>query len=132
MTLTAAPTALTITKGIAMFPGHTTFTLDTVAPGGPLFTLRADDPAGPQFVVIDPVAYFPEYRPEVPDALVDDLHLTDANAAVLALVSIPATGAADATANLLAPLVVNTETGHAAQVVLHDENTYPLKARLRR
>lgn len=124
--------ALHIAKGIAPFPGHTEFTLDPVVDGGPLFHLRAATPGGPQFVVIDPVAYFPEYSPEVPDAAVTDLGLTVDNATVLALVSIPATGAADATANLLAPLVVNSDTGAAAQVVLQDENTYPVKARLRR
>jgi flagellar assembly factor FliW len=125
-------TALTFATGIAPFPAHTAFTLDAVTDGAPLFHLRSTDPSGPQFVAIDPVAYFPDYRPEVPADAVADLALTGENAAVLALVSIPGTGAADATANLLAPLVVNKDTGAAAQVVLTDDATYPVKARLRR
>lgn len=123
---------LTFGQGIAPFPSHLAFTLDAVSDGAPLFHLRSTDPTGPQFVAIDPVAYFPDYHPEVPAAAVTDLDLTDDNAAVLALVSIPATGAADATANLLAPLVVNKDTGSAAQIVLTDDATYPVKARLRR
>lgn len=124
--------ALTFGTGIAPFPTHTEFTLDAVADDGPLFWLRAATPGGPEFVAIDPVAYFPYYAPEVPDTVVTELGLNVDNAAVLALVSIPASGAADATANLLAPVVVNKNTGAAAQVVLHDEDAYPVKARLRR
>lgn len=123
---------LTLPKGIAPFPKHTEFTLDAVAADGPLYWLRSTDPNGPQFVAIDPIAYFPFYSPEVPDDAVADLHLTETNAALLALVSIPGTGAADATANLLAPVVVNKDTNTAAQVVLRDEIAYPVKAQLRR
>ena len=123
---------LTLPKGIAPFPTHTEFTLDPVTEDGPLYWLRSTDENGPQFVAVDPVAYFPFYSPEVPDDAVADLALTAENAALLALVSIPATGATDATANLLAPVVVNKDTGTAAQVVLHDEKAYPVKAPLRR
>lgn len=123
---------LTLPKGIAPFPAHTEFTLEPVTGDGPLYWLRSTDAHGPQFVAIDPVAYFPDYTPEVPDDAAADLALTGDNAALLALVSIPAEGAAEATANLLAPVVVNKDTGTAAQVVLHDEKAYPVKARLRR
>lgn len=111
---------LTLTDGIAPFAQHTSFTLTPVTADGPLYTLTSTTPGGPEFVLIDPAAYFPQYTPEVPEPVVDALALTTHNAKALALVSIPASGAADATANLLAPVVLNVETGRAAQVVLTD------------
>ena len=134
MTVQATPPTpvLNLPRGIAPFPAHTEFTLDAVTVDGPLYWLRSTDPTGPQFVAIDPSAFFPFYNPEVPDDAVADLGLTAQNAALFALVSIPGTGAADATANLLAPVVVNKDTNTAAQIVLFDEESYPVKANLRR
>jgi flagellar assembly factor FliW len=64
------------------------------------------------------VVFFPDYAPELDDDTVDRLGISTAED-VLALV-IVSLGAnpAEATANLLAPLVINRHTLDAAQTVL--------------
>ncbi|MEZ5321038.1 MAG: flagellar assembly protein FliW [Microthrixaceae bacterium] len=70
------------------------------------------------FLVTTPQVFFPDYAPEVPDDTVADLSLGDGTAAVL--LSIVTVGERSVSANLLGPLVLNTATRTARQVVLSD------------
>ena len=99
---------------------------------GRLFWLQSVAPDGPRFLAVDPAPYFPEYAPALPRAVCADLGLDDpAEARLFCLVSVPPEGAAAATANLRAPVVVHPATGRAAQVVLLD-GSHSLRRPLRR
>ena len=94
-----------------------------------VFELRSLDEPGLGFVTVAPAAFFPDYAPEIDDATADQLGLTRAeDALVLAVVTLGDTGS-DATANLLAPVVVNQHTAHGCQAVLSEQN-WPLRAPL--
>jgi flagellar assembly factor FliW len=74
-----------------------------------------DDPAL-VFLTVEPYLAFTDYQIELSAADADALGLTDArDAAVLALVTASNRGA---TANLLAPIIINTQTRSARQVIL--------------
>jgi flagellar assembly factor FliW len=102
------------------FPDERVFSLSSLDPGGLLFTLRSLRTPELRFVVMPPAGFFPNYRPEVTVADVAALGVgEDAELQVLVIVSVR-DGIADATANLLAPIVLIPDTGRALQVVLND------------
>jgi flagellar assembly factor FliW len=100
------------------FPGQSRFALVSLDESGVLYELRSLDDAGLRFLVVPPAPFFPEYSPELDDITAAALSLTDAEQALLLIVINPGADAAGTTANLLAPIVINTETRQAAQVVL--------------
>ncbi|NYI40002.1 flagellar assembly protein FliW [Demequina lutea] len=106
----------------------TRFVLTALDDSGFLFALRSLETPGVRLFVITPRAYFPGYAPEVSASVRTALGLDAATPAVLLAVVHPG-GDQTSTANLLAPLVVNPDTGAAAQVVL-DGDEWPLRAPL--
>ena len=108
-------------------PGHRDYSLDGLDDEGILFALRSlADPAVRLFVV-RPEAFFDGYAPDVQAETRAALALGETDEPLLLVVVHPATGEAPATANLLAPLMVNPATGAASQVVL---DGWPLRAPL--
>jgi flagellar assembly factor FliW len=111
------------------FPTERRFLFSALDPQGLLYTLRSLSTPSLRFVVMPPGSFFPEYQPEVTVEDVGPLGLgEDAELQVLVIVSVR-DGLEDATANLLAPIVLVTESGQAMQVVLNDP-TLPLHAPL--
>ena len=126
----AALPELRIAGGLAGFPGAERYALVELPEASPLFLLSSLDEPGLQFVVVPPAVFFPDYAPELDDAAVERLALTDASDALL-LVVLTVGGSIDgATANLLAPVVINQRTQAAAQVILSGD--WPLRAPLPR
>ena len=105
--------------GLPGFPDGRRFVLvEWGDAGSPFSVLRSLDHTDLEFLVAAPVVLFPDYEVEIDDAHADLLGLTRAeDALVLVLVTVH-DRAEDATANLLAPIVVNVATRVAAQVVL--------------
>jgi flagellar assembly factor FliW len=128
LTETALP-VLTMDGGLAGFPGADRYALIELPEASPLFVLRSVDVPGLEFVVAPPGLFFPDYTPEIDDASAERLALTDARDALLLVVLTIGTGIDTATANLLAPIVINQRTRAAAQVVLQAD--WPLRAPLR-
>lgn len=128
MTETALP-ELMMLGGLAGFPDAQRYALVELAQTSPLFMLRSLDVPGLEFVVAPPALFFPEYAPEVDDATAARLALIDAADALLLVVLTVGEGIGTATANLLAPIVINQRTRAAAQVVLQGD--WPLRAPLR-
>lgn len=111
------------------FPGLRRFALARVVDDGTVCDLRSLDDPEVSFVVVPPAEFFGDYAPVVGDDVADALELTSADdALVLAMVTL-GDSAADATANLRAPIVVNHRTRRALQVIL-DDPELPLKAPL--
>jgi flagellar assembly factor FliW len=124
---------LEFADGIPGFPGATRFVLVRLDESGLVLDLQSlDDPAA-RFVVVPSVAFFPDYAPEIDDVTAVRLGLgapdtAPADALVLLMVTV-GDSLAESTANLMAPIVVNTAAQTAAQVVL-DDPSLPLRAPL--
>lgn len=120
---------LTIIGGLAGFPDSERYALVEVPETAPLFLLRSLDEAGLEFVVVPPHVFFPDYAPELDDATVARLNLSDPDDALLLVVLTLGERVEDATANLLAPLVISQSQHRAAQVVLQGD--FSLRSPLR-
>ena len=133
MTASATDTELpeiSFVEPLPGFPDARRFALVELAPGGALFALRSLEDPELRFLVVPPAPFFPDYAPELDDAAAAGLGLTGAEDALVLLVVTPGDSPADATANLMAPVVVNARTQAAAQVVLSD-SSLPIRRRLR-
>jgi flagellar assembly factor FliW len=122
--------ALHFAAGIPGFPEARDFALVWWGDDdGPFSILTSLDQAGLEFLVIPPHSFFPEYAPEVDDDTAERLGLESEDDALLMVIVTVGDDATAATANLLAPIVVNQHTRQAAQVVLA-EGDLPLRAPL--
>jgi flagellar assembly factor FliW len=100
------------------FPGHHSFVLVRLGDEGQLYALTSLVDPALRFLVIAPGLFFPEYEPEIEDETLRVLEVTDPSQLLLLLVVTATASLADATANLLAPIIVDQSTRRAVQVVL--------------
>lgn len=105
---------------LAGFPEQRHFVLTRLDETGLVCDLRSLDEPGLRFVVVPPGPFFADYAPEIDDATVSALGI-ESPEDVLALVVVTLGSSADAaTANLLAPVIVNSRTRLAGQFLLAD------------
>jgi flagellar assembly factor FliW len=125
------PEELQFPVGLFGFPDvHRFHLVDVPGAEGILRQLVAVDGGSDlAFTVAYPFAFFPEYAPEIPDEELVEIGSPAAEAILLmTILNVPAK-LQETTANLKAPIVVNTQTRQARQVILSDDR-YPTKARL--
>lgn len=103
-------------SGLVGFPAAQRFVLEQ-GDGG-VFELRGVDDDGPDFLVVAPAPFFPDYSPVIDNETVERLGLRGQDDALVLLVVTLRDRPEDASANTLAPLVINARTRDAAQVVL--------------
>jgi flagellar assembly factor FliW len=113
--------------GLVGFPTARRFLLEQ-GEGG-VFELHGVDSEDPDFVVVAPAPFLRDYAPVIDDETVERLDLRAQEDALVLLVVTLGDHPEDATANTLAPLVVNARTREAAQVVLADQS-FSLRQRL--
>jgi flagellar assembly factor FliW len=119
---------LAIPGGIPGFPTMHRAVLLPVDPDNLFFWIQAADDPALAFLAVVPWTFFPDYEPEIPTQDQDELGLNDAHdALVLCLVTVHR-DPDRLTANLLGPVIVNTATSTARQVVL--ERDLPVQADL--
>ncbi len=102
------------------FPDDTRFALVRVDDAGTLCALRSLTRDGLRFLVVPPAAFFADYEPVLSADDVDLLALTSAADALVLVVLNPGASLEETSANLVAPIVVNTLTRRAVQIVLAD------------
>lgn len=86
----------------------------------PFYFLRSTHRDGVEFLLINPFSLFTDYEFDLSDEVVGQLKITDEEkVAVLCIVN-TSRGIDDATANLMAPIVINTDNMLAKQVVLNN------------
>jgi flagellar assembly factor FliW len=120
---------LTMVGPMLGFPEHARFALTRLDDTGAICDLHALDDETLRFVVVPPGLFFPDYAPEITDTTAAQLEATAAEELVALVVLTLGEGLADATANLLAPVLLNPDKKLAAQVVLDDADL-PLRAPL--
>ena len=118
---------ITMVQPMAGFPGLTRFALVRLDDEGVLSALRSVEDPDLRFLVVPPAVFFPDYAPVVDDDTVAALGIESADEVVTLVVVNPGDGSG-ATANLLAPVLVNTRTRQGGQVVLTDD--LPVRAPL--
>ena len=123
----SAPTSIHPVTPLPGLPGHPEFSLDGLDDTGALFALRSLADPGVRLFVVRPETFFDGYTPGVDPSTRESLALEDGQEPLLLVVVHPGSGDSPTTANLLAPLVVNPDTGAASQVVL---DGWPLRAPL--
>ena len=111
-------TELCFPNGLPGFPTARRFRVERW--GGddsPFLAMTCTQGAEARFVIAKPQVFFPHYLPEVGDDVCATVGLADATRASLWVILTLGTRPEEATANLLAPLVVNADAGLAAQAV---------------
>lgn len=102
------------------FPELARFALVQVDDAGVLCSLTSLDQPGLRFLVVPPSAFFPDYAPEVEEEVLAELGSGSVDDLVVLCVLTAGESLATTTANLAAPVVVDTETHRAVQVLLDD------------
>jgi flagellar assembly factor FliW len=110
------------------FPDCTRFALVRLDEDGVLCSLKSVEDPDLRFLVVPPNVFFPDYAPELDDATVEALRIERAEDVLVLVVLNPGDQASTATANLLAPVVVNTVSRQGTQVVLSED--LPVRAPL--
>jgi len=119
------PRIIRMKRGILGFERLTQFVFQPQEETAPFRQMRAIED-GTTFVVIDPFIVKPDYQPVIPDKDVRLLEIEDASDVIVMNIVTIHRIPLGATINLRAPLIVNTKSGLAVQVVLEDD-TYPLR-----
>jgi flagellar assembly factor FliW len=115
-------TALTLVEPLPGLAPAVDYLLSEIEQAPGLFSLESSSPAGIRLHVISAAAYLPGYAPALPAEGVDGLGTHPELLIVTTL--------EDGTpwVNLLAPIVVDPDTGAARQVIL--EGDYPVRVAL--
>ncbi len=113
--------------GLVGFPAAQEYVL-TGGEGG-VFELLPVAESDPGFVVVAAAVFYPDYQPVLDDATAERLDLRGADEALVLIIVTVGSDIGAAHGNLFAPVVANTRTGSAAQVVLNGQG-FPLRASL--
>ena len=116
--------------GIPAFEDEHEFVVLPYEEGTPYMFLQSMATPELAFLMTDPFVFFPDYSFELDEENMDKLEIkTMDDVLVCTLISIPRSGVADMTTNLLAPVVINRHTMQAKQIVL-EKTQYTTKHRL--
>lgn len=123
-------TIVTFADGIPAFEEEHEFVVVPYGEDSPYMFLQSVTTPELAFLITDPFVFFADYSFELDDESMQKLGVENIDdILVCSLISIPKSGVADMTANLLAPVVINRHTMAARQVVL-EKTPYTTKHRL--
>lgn len=111
---------VTFEGGIPGFEEEKTYSLLPLSEDQVYVVLQSTVTPELAFVITDPFIHFKEYEFSLPDETISQLRIESENDVSVYVVLTVKENISDTTANLLAPLVINTKHNLAKQVVLHD------------
>jgi flagellar assembly factor FliW len=121
---------VTFSEGLIGFPTLNHFIVIPHKPDSPFHWLQSVEEPGLAFLTVDPTGLVNNYSPTISDGDAKSIALTNPEqAAVLVTASIPNGDPSKMTVNLVAPIVVNTQTRKGKQVVLEGE-AYTIRYRV--
>ncbi len=88
----------------------------------PVEWLQSLEDPGLAFATIEPFLFYPDYGFELPDRDCQELGLRTPQSAIVRCLLTLSPSVEQITANLLAPLILNRESGRGRQIVLPDSN----------
>jgi flagellar assembly factor FliW len=118
---TAETTELPVLEFVAPMPGfpeQRRFVLVRVGDEGLLFALTSVDVPGLRFLVAPPGPFFADYAPEVDEEALAALGAGEVDDLLVLLVVNAGDAPDEASANLMAPIVLSQQTRRAVQLVL--------------
>ena len=116
--------------GIPAFEDEHEFVVLPYEEGTPYMFLQSLITPELAFLMTDPFVFFSDYSFELDDENMEKLAINSMDdVLVCTLISVPRSGVADMTTNLLAPVVINRHTMQARQIVL-EKTQYTTKHRL--
>jgi flagellar assembly factor FliW len=108
-------------KGIPGFPEEKEFILLPLSDDNTFNVLQAVSTSDLAFVLSNPFNFFREYDFKLEDSVVDELELdSEKNVLVYAILTVQ-DPFENTTANLQAPVIINSKNRKAKQVILHNE-----------
>ena len=111
---------LEMVQPLAGFPDQRRYALTRLDDTGVVCDLRSLDDPGLRFVVVPPSPFFAGYVPTIDEAAVEKLGVENESDLIALLVVTLGETPGGATANLLAPVLVNHRTRKAGQYLLTD------------
>ena len=116
--------------GIPAFEDEREFIILPYEEDSPYYFMQSVNSPDLAFLLTIPFLFFPEYSFEIDDATIKELEIKNYdNVFYYSMITIPNGSIRYMTANLLAPVVLNSENMQAKQVVLEKSN-YTTKHRL--
>lgn len=118
--------AIAIPGGLLGLPDSTRYVVVEIDDDSPYFWVQSADQAELAFLATTPWLFYPDYEFEIDDATQADLgveSVEDVEVVVLLTVHRDGDDVTALTANLLGPIIVNTETRTGKQLVL-DSSAY--------
>ena len=117
-------------NGIPAFEDEREFIILPYEEDSPYYFMQSVNSPDLAFLLTIPFLFFPEYSFEVDDVTMKELEITNHdNVFYYSMITIPNGSIRYMTANLLAPIVLNSNNMQAKQVVLENSN-YTTKHRL--
>ena len=117
-------------KGIPAFEDEHEFVIIPYDEESPYYFMQSLKSPELAFLITTPFIFFPEYQIEVDDDTMTELDIKNSEDVLLySIITIPNGSIRYMTANLLAPLVLNTENMQAKQLVM-EKTRYTTKHRL--
>ena len=105
-------------EGLLGFADRKDYVIVQEAAYAPFLWLQSAEDPHLCFVVVDPLAFSPDYRVEIKQAEIQSLGLENFEQARVLVIVVVRDNPEDITANLQGPLVINPERGLGKQVVL--------------
>ncbi|MEX2415532.1 MAG: flagellar assembly protein FliW [Paenibacillaceae bacterium] len=115
--------------GIPGFEESQQFVLLSIGDDIPFSYLQCIDNEKLSLLVAEPFGFYPDYEFTITDVLKEELHIEAEDQVVVLTVVSVRDHLADATVNLLAPIVINHKSALGRQIILHDSD-YMTKHRL--
>ena len=117
----AEDSILSMPDGMLGLSGLRRYVLLEDRPNTPFKWLQSVENPAMAFIVINPVAVFPDYEIDLTDEQADSLDLKDPSEAIV-LTTVTVSGEdSSVTTNLLGPIVINSRTLQARQIILQDD-----------
>jgi flagellar assembly factor FliW len=111
---------ITVLGGIIGFPELTRYVLIQRPHDVPFYWLQCIDDPSLALVILNPVLFKPDYQPQMPKGLKEELSAGEEEISLFSIITIPSGQPQKMTANLLGPLVVCPSSRKAKQVILDD------------
>jgi flagellar assembly factor FliW len=115
--------------GLPGFPGEKEFAYLPYESDSPFVFLQSVKEVNLTFLLVEPFAFFKDYTFTLNDQFVQELGFTEDNPPLITNIVTIRDSLGDATANLLAPVIINKRAHLAAQIVL-EKTEYTTRHRL--
>ena len=114
---------ISVPGGLIGFPEQEQYVLVRHSQDSPFYWLQAAENPDLAFVIIDPQVFKPDYRVAINKTILTYMQAADeTELSIFVIVTIPPGKPEAMTANLLGPVVINTQARVARQLVLDESN----------